>query len=170
MDYRLATYADLESVSNLLRYYLQEQWASGDPIIPTNRSVQTYHDLVRGYINGSSFGIVILAEQQGEVVGFVLTGEHPSRNAFDTTLGKVAVVWIAWTHPAHRKGGTALGMLSFGRPHLVAMGFQTATMTVRSNNEQGRALTLAFGAEPAESTYLFPLAEEPAHLRRNDGQ
>ena len=169
ITYRLAQYADLGAVESMLRYYLQEQWTSGDPIVPSNRSVQVFQDLARSYINGSGFGVVVLAHEPGQEapVGFVLAGEHPGATVFDTVLGKVAVIWIAWTHPAHRKAGLGLGMLSFVRPHLVGMGFLTATMTVRDGNEMGNAISLAFGAKPTERVYFYTLPEEPAHLGGN---
>ena len=150
----------------MLRLYLAEQQAAGDPVLLTTRSVDGFRALASSYLTGSLFGIVVLAETPKGPAGFVLVGEQPGQPMLDTTLGRVANVWIAWTPQDRRKGGVALAMLSFGRPYLVEMGFKTASMSVRADNERGRRLSESFGAVLAEHFYTFPLAEQPAHLKR----
>jgi hypothetical protein len=99
-------------------------------------------------------------EEEG-VKGFALAGEDFGQPRLDTTWGKSAVVWLVWVDPTSRKNGAGLGMLTFGRPRLLELGFEVAVMSVRHPNLEGQALTLAFGAEPEECSYVFRLKEEP---------
>jgi len=165
---RFAEPGDLSAFEEMLRTYLKEQEASS-PVRLTRKTVDWYRNLAHSYLKGSLFGTLVLGEVESEVgpqvVGFALAGEDLGQPRVDTTLGKVAVVWLVWVAPEHRKSLAALGMLLFGRPKLLELGFETAVMDVRENNPEGKALTLAFGAHPEEMVYHFPLKEEPRGQR-----
>ena len=164
MNLRFAHFQDLKKLDPMLRDYLHEQREAGSPVLPTQRTFNAYRDMARAYLSGSLFGVLVLAEDEGTPVGFVLAGENTSGGTrFDTSLGKVAYVWLVWVAPHVRKHGVGLSMLSFGRPRLVELGFNVAAMTVREDNTEGQALTLAFGASPTEREFLFDLAEKPHH-------
>jgi len=166
VNYRFATTSDLPKVNHLMWRYLCEQEASGSPVRATKHTLDAYRDLARAYLAGGMFGVVVLAEKSlGDPVGFALAGEDVGRLRYDTTLGKVAFVWLIWVTYEFRKSGTALGMLTFGRPRLLELGFETASMSVRENNPEGQALTLAYGGVLAEREYLFALSGTPAHLQ-----
>jgi len=162
---RLAGLNDLPVFEQMLRAYLAEQEDAGSPVRLTRRTVDWYRDLARAYVRGSLFGVLVLSEVEGPVgpqpVGFALAGEDLGEPRVDTMLGRTAVVWLTWVAPAHRKDGRALDMLIWGRPTLLEQGFEVASMSVREDNTQGHALCLAFGAEPVERLYRFPLKEEP---------
>jgi ribosomal protein S18 acetylase RimI-like enzyme len=163
--YRLATPADLPAWEDRLRAYLLEQEKSS-PVRLTRRTLDWYRNLAHSYLKGSLFGVLVLAMKEAEMTGFALGGEDPGTPHLDTNLGRQAVVWLVWVDPAHRQSGLGLGMLSFGRPHLVELGFETAVMSVRAANAEGVRLTEAFGARLEELIYLFPLREEPHHGQR----
>jgi GNAT superfamily N-acetyltransferase len=159
---RLATdLEDLQLFEPLLRYYLKEQEAIGSPVQFTRRTLDRYRDLARDYVTGGASGVLVLAEEDGDVVGFTLAGEAPLP-AVDLSHPKTAVVWIAWMKPEHRKQGTALSMLRYGEPFLIEQGFEMAAMTVREGNAQGMALSRSFGAEPVE-TALHAALKGGAH-------
>lgn len=172
---RFAGPDDLPAVEEMLRSFLLEQATAGSAVQVTRRTVDWHRDLARSYVRGSLFGVVVLAEVQvpggpdsdqpcpWKVVGFVLAGEDLGQPRLDTSWGRQAVVWGAWVAPSHRKLGTALAMLSWGRPQLVEQGFATAVMSVREENAEGDALTRAFGARPVERVFRFALSEEPRH-------
>ena len=174
MKYEFATTKELPAIERMIRLYLAEQEDSGSPVQLTKRTVDAYRLLASSYLVGSLFGVVVLAyvetaEAAPELVGFALAGEEISPLAFDTTLGRVAFVWQVWVAPEHRKAGAGLGMLTFGRPRLLELGFQTASMSVRAENQESRALCEAFGAKLVELNLHYPLKEEP-HGRRQQGQ
>jgi len=165
---RLATLEDLPQVELMLRGYLAEQEGDGSPVLLTRKTLDWYRDLARSYLAGSQFGVVVLGEVESEagpeVVGFALSGESGPPH-LDTNLGKVAIVWIDWVTGEHRKSGVGLGMLLFGWPSLVEMGFDTAMMSVREGNPGGAALCRAFGAFPVEQHFHYPLKETPRGIR-----
>jgi ribosomal protein S18 acetylase RimI-like enzyme len=169
---RLAVMEDWPQVELMLRGYLQEQEDVGGNVLFTRRTLDRYRDLARQYLQGHLFGIVVLGETESEagseVVGFTLAGEDGGTPAVDLTHGRSAVVWIAWVAREHRKSGIGLGMLLYGWPSLVEMGFQTALMAVREGNPQGEALCHAFGAKPMERSFSYELKETPHGLRRHD--
>lgn len=155
---RLGTPEDLPAFEAMLRLYLLEQASAGSPVQVTRRTVDWYRDLARSYLQGSMFGVLVLAlGPEGNPVGFALAGEDLGTPRLDTTLGRTAVVWLAWVQPQLRKGGTALSMLHWGQPRLRDLGFRTAVMTVREGNAEGEALTRAFGAKPAERMFSCAL-------------
>lgn len=159
--------ADLEEFTRMLRLYLKEQHGSSDhPVLVTRRNVDTFRDLARAYLGGGMFGVVVFALHGDEVIGFTLAGEDWSTPWLDTTWGKQAQVWVVWVRPEDRATGAALGMLSFGRPRLVELGFKAAFMSVWEENKPGHALCHAFGAKLVDRIYTFPLAEEPKHGSR----
>lgn len=157
----------LPALEEMIRSYLLEQATAGSPTRVTRRTVDWYRDLARSYLRGSLFGSVVVAEVEGpagpQVVGFAMAGEDLGTPRVDTDLGKVAVVWLVWVRPEHRKLGTALSMLSYGRPRLVEQGFVTAAMGVRTGNSESHALCRAYGAQPEETVYHAPLNKEPGH-------
>lgn len=170
MEYRFAQPGpDLQVFEEMLRRYLAEQQAAGGAVQLTRKTVDWYRDLARIYVHGSGFGVVVFAEEDGPVgrqpVGFAMAGEDLGIPRIDTTLGKVATVWITWVDPTRRKTGAGLGMLLFGRPRLLELGFETAAMSVREENTEGLALCHAFGAQPVERFLRFRLEEEPGHGR-----
>lgn len=166
---RFATEEDLPRIETMLRSYLQEEEDRGSPVRFTRKTLDWYRDLARAYVLGGAFGVVVLGEVDSEagteVAGFALSGEDPGVPRWDHSLGRVAVVWIAWVAREHRKSGIGLRMLHFGRPRLLELGFETAVMSVRTGNAEGQALTLGFGAGPAEAAYHFRLEEEPHGAR-----
>jgi len=168
MKYRFAVPADLPAITLMLRAYLMEQQESGSPVLYTKRTLAAYEELARAYLAGGMFGVVVLSYEGDRLVGFALAGEDTGGLRYDTTLGKVAFIWVVWVLPSHRKTGAGLGMLTFGRARLLELGFVTASMSVRENNPQGQALTLSYGAVPTEREYLFDLRGEPAHLNRKE--
>jgi GNAT superfamily N-acetyltransferase len=163
VTYRLATMADLETVIVMLRSYLREQQMGGSPVLFTRQTLDVYRDMARCYLSGLMEGLVVLAEDEGEVVGFALSGEEMAPPALETDLGRMAQVWLVWVDPTYRKTGAALGMLSWGRPHLLERGFERACMCIRKGNDLGEKLTLSYGARPVERMYHFDLQKEPRH-------
>jgi ribosomal protein S18 acetylase RimI-like enzyme len=97
-------------------------------------------------------------------VGFALAGEAPFIPWVDTEHGRTATVWIAWVEPRMRQKGIALGMLAFGEPRLLELGFEIAAMSVREENPEGQKLSEAFGAKPLERFYHYTLGN--SHGRR----
>lgn len=157
--FRLALSSDLGAFEEMLRAFLLEQAAAGSTVQVTRRTVDWYRDLARSYVLGSLFGVLVLAEE-GAPVGFALAGEDLGQPRLDSDLGRQAAVWAVWVNPAHRKHGTGLAMLSFGRPLLVDQGFQTAVTSVREGNVEGDALTRGFGARPMEQLFRVALRED----------
>lgn len=166
---RIATQADLPQFELMLRGYLAEQEAVGSPVLFTRMTLDWYRDLAWDYVTGSRFGVIVLGEVESEagqeVVGFAMAGEGGQPH-LDTNLGRVAVVWIDWVAPEHRKARVGVSMLLFGWPTLLEMGFDTAAMSVREGNEQGEALCRSFGAFPVERFFHYPLKEAPRGTRR----
>lgn len=162
MDYRFATPGpDLSAFDELLRKYLMEDQKNGSPVRMTRRTLDFYRDLARGYLIGHSFGILVFADEDTAVgpqpIGFTLAGDSPFFPWIDTEHGKTATVWISWVEPRFREKRTALGMLAFGEPKLLELGFEIAAMSVREENPGGQALSLAFGAKPLERFYHYTL-------------
>lgn len=162
MIYRFATAGpDLSCFDELLRRYLMEESKAGSPVRMTRRTLDFYRDLARGYLIGAESGVLVFAGEDSAVgpqpVGFALAGGSPFFPWIDTEYGKTATVWIAWMEPRFRQKGTALGMLAFGEPQLLEMGFEVAAMSVREENPSGQALSLAFGAKPIERFYHYTL-------------
>lgn len=158
---RFGTVLDLPAFEEMLRSFLLEQAGAGSPIQVTRRTVDWYRDLAHSYLKGGLFGGLALAEAEGPVgpqpVGFVLWGEDPGVPRLDTDLGRVAVVWLIWVRPEHRKLSTALRLLHFGEPEAVKLGFKTALMNIRTDNTEGQALARAFGARPVEMVLRWGL-------------
>ena len=166
MKYEFATTKELPAIERMIRLYLAEQEDNGSPVQLTKRTVDAYRLLASSYLVGSLFGVVVLAiletaEAAPETVGFALAGEDIGLPRFDTSLGRLAQVWIDFVEPAYRKSGAGIGMLLFGRSRLLELGFETAAMSVREGNTAGRALTEAYGSRFVERLYHFSLKEEP---------
>lgn len=157
---RFGRQSDLPAFELALRSYLLEQRKTGSPVRVTRQTVDFYRGLCENYLRGSLFGFLILAEEAGRLVGFVLVGEDTGPPRLDTALGREAAVWLAWVAEPFRKTGLGIGMLRFGLPRAVELGFETATMTVREENQEGLALCRAFGARVAERLLIFPVREE----------
>lgn len=157
---RFGRQSDLPAFELALRSYLLEQRTLGSPVRVTRQTVDFYRGLCESYLRGSLFGFLILAEEAGRLVGFVLVGEDTGPPVLDTSLGRMAIVWLTWVAEPFRKTRLALGMLRFGRPRAVELGFETASMLVREGNLQGSALARAFGAKPAEQILHFQIKEE----------
>lgn len=171
MNYRFAQPGpDLSAYDELLRRYLMEDSKAGSPVRMTRRTLDFYRDLARGYLIGQTSGLLIFAEEDTAVgpqpVGFTLTGESPFLPWIDTEHGKTATVWIAWVEPRFREKAVGIGMLAFGEPRLLELGFEIAAMSVREKNQAGQALSIAFGAEPIERFYHYTLGGGPHHGRR----
>lgn len=152
---RLAVAADLPVIEEMLRSFLLEQLAQGSPVQVTRRTMTWYRDLVRSYVRGSLFGVVVLALEGEQPVGLAVAGEDVGEPRLDTSYGRTAVVWGAWVEPAHRKQGTALAMLSYGQPFLMEQGFVGAVMSAREDNREAEALISSFGAHLVERIYRF---------------
>ena len=163
MSYRLATRDDWPRIDPLLRAFLVEHRLGGSAAVVSARNVENYRRLAEDYLHGRIPGVVVLAHEDNRLVGFALAGEPQAPGWLELDGGKTAVVWIAYVDPAYRKKGVALGMLVWGRPHLLELGFETATMGVREDNEVALALCRAFGARASERLLRFPLNEEPGH-------
>lgn len=148
----------------MLRHYLSEQEKVGTVRL-TRRTLDVYRDIGRSYTSGGLFGTLVFAERDSGVgpqpFGFALAGEDFTGLRLDTTLGRVAFVWLVWVTPSERQTGAGLAMLLFGRPRLLELGFETASLGVREGNTEGHALSRAFGATVNERQYLFPLKEAP---------
>ena len=171
MIYRFAErFADLAEFDRMLRSYLREEENRGSPVKFTVQTLDSYRKLAGAYLRGSLAGVIVFAEEDGKTVGFALAGEDTASSGIETTLGRVAFVWIAWVEESHRKAGVGLSMLKYGRPRLLDLGFQTASMNTREGNPEGEALCAAYGAQEVERVYHVPLAREPGHGQRIDGQ
>jgi hypothetical protein len=152
---------DLSAFDEMLRRYLMEEAKAGSPVRMTRRTLDFYRDLARGYLIGAEAGLLVFAEDETAVwpqpTGFTLAGAGPWLTWIDTEHGKTATVWITWMEPRFRKKGAALGMLAFGEPKLLDLGFEVAAMSVREENPSGQKLSLAFGAQPIERFYHYAL-------------
>jgi hypothetical protein len=61
--------------------------------------------------------------------------------------------------PDYRRSGLMMKMLVFGQPYAVAMGFETAVMSVREGNPMGLGLAEAFGSTLNERSLVFDLSQ-----------
>lgn len=145
---RVATLDDLGLVRRLVWQFLQEH-DEGEPT-----RVSMLQDLGLAYLRGDVRGAVVLAgEDRGMVIGGAGREDPP---ATDTCQ-----VWVAWTHPDERQTGLALAMLHWGQPRMVELGFTKARMGIVDSNVGGQELARAFGAQPVERLFSFPLVEDP---------
>ncbi len=164
MKIRLATTADRASIDTMIRLYLVEQRQIGNPVQVTRQTVSAYRDLSEHYLTGRIPGLVIVAsEEDGTLCGLVLAGDLVNPMGIESDYGRQAVVSLAWVQQTHRKTRLGLEMLVWGRPLLVELGFDTATMAIREGNEAGMALARSFGAVPSETLLTYPLREETRH-------
>jgi len=171
MIYRFAErFQDLAPFDAMLRAYLREEENLGSPVRLTVQTLDSYRKLAGAYVRGAMAGVIVFAEEDGRPVGFAMAGEDTAASGIETTLGRVAFVWIAWVEEAHRKAGVGLSMLKYGRPRLLDLGFQTASMNTREGNSVGEALCAAYGAREVERVYHVPLAREPGHGQWIDGE
>lgn len=152
---------DLAAFDEMLRGYLLEEEKAGSPVRLTVRTLEFYRSLAFAYTIGSLFGTLVFAEAEspvgGQPIGFALAGESGMPPALDLAHGRTAQVWITWVDPAHRQGGVGLGMLAFGEPRLLELGFELASMSFREGNELGEKLGRSFGAFPVERFYHYRL-------------
>src|SRR5688572_1449980 len=105
MEIRLARTADRERWFTLWRAYVEEQYQLGSVIKPTVPTWRQYLDLYNSYVDGSLFGLVLLAETEGHLLGTCMGGEHPSGLHFETTRGKSAILWGVYVIPEYRQQG-----------------------------------------------------------------
>jgi ribosomal protein S18 acetylase RimI-like enzyme len=167
MNLRFATLEDFPDIERLLRLYLAEQEDGGSVVRFTLRTLDAHRDMIRQYLTGQMLGIVRIAEdEEGNAVGFGYAGEDHGPCPYDTTLGKVANVWVMWVAEGHRKQGAALEMLTSSQERFAELGFDTAMMTVREGNEEGLQLSLAFGAQPLERILYFRRGEPYGQRKR----
>ena len=131
----------------------------GSHVTVCRQNLNVYRDLARSYLKGSLFGVAVLAEQAGELVGFGLAGEDWDEPRLDLDVGKIVHIWILWVREDFRRSGLGLEILNAGLPTILDMGFETAHMTVLNDNLGGDGISLAFGAQPAERVYLCPLGD-----------
>lgn len=165
MYFRLAALGDLPFLAQANWAWLQEQAASGGPLVPSVRSQRVHMDLVESYLRGEREGIAILAEKAGHPLGATFAGEPWSAGSYETRYGRVATVWLVWVAPEARRAGVGLAMLAWGRPHLLMRGFESAACTTLVGGTGGPELAQAYGIRPIETLYHISLKEEPRGQR-----
>ena len=161
---RLATPADLPLVTSMIREFLLEQWKAGAPVCVSHKNLEVYRDLARCYLTGSLFGVVVL-DEDGQA--FVLAGEESGPPRFETTLGKTATLWAAWTSPELRQHGRAKEMVLFACERLSELGIDTLVMASREQNPASQAGAKAIGATLEERVYYRSLKGPPEKTHAN---
>jgi len=161
---RIAGPEDFPAFDTMLRSFLGEQETrEGCRMLFTRRTLERYRELARGYLSGQRFGGVVLGEIETEagheLAGFALCGEDDGPTAVDMTFGKIAILWMVWISPEHRKSGLGFAMLQYALPTLVEMHFDTVLMSVREGNAEGDALRRAMGALPMERCFSYAVKE-----------
>jgi len=123
---RLATPLDGEKLWALAEEFLASQMEFGAPDQRKALALALKHGIDSG-------GAVVVAEQNGELVGFVAWTAHPG------AADGEAVGFGTYVKPDHRKHGFSERMRDFAKRHLRHQGISFVTGAVRDNNIPGLA-------------------------------
>lgn len=154
---RHATLTDRADFLHLWSAHLQEQEKDGAKLLATRSNLYQFLDYFESYIGGSLFGIVCVAEVEGEVVGVVMAGEFAQPNSWDTTFGKLANLWGVYVDPIHRGKGLGVKLFSLCRERGIELGFDAVETYVRVDNKHGQRVADAFGTKVYIQQHIAPL-------------
>ena len=141
MRVRLATKGDRLEFLGRWREMLQENYRIGGEIIPSDVNVERYGDLFDVYVSGMAEGVVVVAEDEGEIVAVLMWGF--GGEPFETRFSKFAVGWGTYVAPSHRRRGLSDRVRDYGEERLKQLGFKTVLGQAVDSNEAGLASGLA---------------------------
>ena len=86
-----------------------------------------------------------LAEQNGEVLGFLTLGECRDGDVDPKTCGEI---WAIYLEPGHWRKGIGTSLCRYGERILKARGYRSAMLWVFAGNDQARRFYEAMGFRP----------------------
>ena len=152
---REATRNDGNLFIELWNEYLHEQFEGGGEMLPTNATMQVFHQLFRNYVDFKSVQGVVLFGPNDDGVSMYGT----SLQTIETRFGKVATAWGDYVRPEVRREGWATELRKIQVEKLREMGFEAILGSTYANNEAGEksAISFGFGPEPVARTYIMKL-------------
>lgn len=106
-----------------------------------------------------------LAENDGEVVGFLTLGECRDE---DLSASETGEIWGIYLAPGHWRRGIGTSLCRFGEKLLMSRGHRIATLWVFRDNDQARRFYEAMGyyADGASKTLNFVVPLEAIRYRK----
>jgi ribosomal protein S18 acetylase RimI-like enzyme len=160
MPTRLAQLSDRAEFLRLWSEHLFEQEKDGSKFLATTNTLYRFLDYYESYINGSLFGVIYFYVVDGKKVGVCMGGEFAIPDAWDTTLGKLAVLWGVYVEPEHRGKGIGVKLFAALFSHAKELGFDAIETYVRVDNEHGKRVAKAFGTKVYIEQHIAPLHGE----------
>jgi ribosomal protein S18 acetylase RimI-like enzyme len=154
---RHATMQDRTRFLQLWGAHILEQEKDGSKLLATTANLYKFLDYFESYIQGSLFGIVSIAEVDGESVGVCMAGEFAQEDTWDTTLGKLANLWGVYVEPEHRGKGLGVKLFATVLERGRELGFDAVETYVRVDNEHGQRVAKAFGTKVYIQQHIAPL-------------
>jgi ribosomal protein S18 acetylase RimI-like enzyme len=156
-------HAQLSDRAEFLRLWsdhLVEQEKDGSKLLATTNNLYRYLDYFENYIMGSLFGMTYFYVLDGKRVGVCMSGEFALPDDWDTTLGKLAVLWGVYVEPEHRGKGIGVKLFASVLESGKELGFDAVETYVRVNNKHGRQVAKAFGTQVYLEQHIAPLYGE----------
>lgn len=116
--------------------YLKELKEAGGEIIPSERTLIFFAEMVQTYTMEPQLGVALVALNGQRLVGCLLWGALPPV-PIDTEFGKIAHGFGTYVLPEYRMKGLSVKMREAAKDLLAAEGFETVLGTAGKNNFAG---------------------------------
>lgn len=152
MVIRNATDADIPRIVEMAQaFYPESPYPALYGAMPDSQAAGLALVVMHGVDGSLEPGVLLLAEQDGEVVGMACL--HADRATFNP-LVRIASELVFWIEPEHRGGMAAVRLLKAAEDEAKALGIEVNRMAVLSSSpEQAAALYERMGYTHTETYY-----------------
>lgn len=147
-----------DPLAEMMADYLAENEKQGSTIAAGINSLAVYLRLATEYMSGASKGFVLVAEVDGDVVGFTMWGD--SGSPFDCSVPEPIQDWGSYVVPSYRGRGLMRAMREVIEDASRKMGFQNVTGGVAVGNPLRKVMEPYRGAHTREIMVVLPLGGE----------
>ena len=147
-----------DPLGDLMADFLAENEKQGSLLAAGPNSLAMYLRLATEYMTGGLKGMVLVAEVDGEVVGFTMWGDTASH--FDCSVEDPIGDWGSYVVPSHRGEGLMREMREVIEAAAREMGFKNVTGGVAVGNPLYDVMEHYRGAHTREVAVVLPLGDK----------
>lgn len=137
---------DFEALAPLIHQAVEDASKAGASILATILSKAVFAERVKSVIEGRKQGAVVLAEADGEILGWSAAEGFD----FDMSWGRTATGLMTWVDESHRGNGVANSLKRELHRILADEGFAALTGVVDLQNREAMRSAVLSGFEPMQ--------------------